>query len=61
VKILELKRSLNFALQNDANRDIGSAYYDLENYEEEEEDIEVLPGIENVAAKTLPTLKEDVL
>ena len=37
-KLLELKRMLNFVLQNDINKDIGSNYYDLENYEEEEND-----------------------
>ena len=37
-KLLELKRLLNFVLQNDVNKDIGSNYYDLENYEEEEND-----------------------
>eukprot|EP00347_Sterkiella_histriomuscorum_P011653 403371632 len=51
-KLLELKRMLNFVLQNDANKDIGSTYYDLENYEEEENDQQ--QTIEEVMRKAYP-------
>ena len=48
---------LNFALQNDANKDIGSNYYDLENYEEEENDLK--QSLLEVMQKALPSAALD--
>lgn len=51
-KLLELKRMLNFVLQNETNRDIASNYYDIQNYEEGETD--QLPTLAETIANAMP-------
>jgi hypothetical protein len=53
---LELKRTLNFALQNDINRETGIGYFDLENYEEEETDR--LPSTSDLANAIIPKIDD---
>mmetsp|Transcript_26166 Transcript_26166/g.25347 ORF Transcript_26166/g.25347 Transcript_26166/m.25347 type:complete len:105 (+) Transcript_26166:1313-1627(+) len=58
IQLLELKRALNFAFQNEAARDVGVNYYDLENYEEMEEEQDQLGNVADTARKVLPDIND---
>jgi len=57
-KILELKRMLNYAFQSDVNREVGSNFYDLENYETEPTDkFPPIQGMRTFKNEQLPTFR----